>query len=114
MPAFRIQRDGDLDLSFEGELLVDMHSRDVPEMERWTEIRIYRSASGKYVTEMIGRSVVPGERDRVDVRVHSHPGDVPDGLRRQPKNYLTKMALDALDLAAEKDPTLRGIVVEEI
>lgn len=125
MPAFRIERDGNLDLAFNGEKLADISSREpgeapplegqpLPGFHRWTEIRIYRTSTGKYVTEMIGRSIVDGERDRIDVRVHHQPGDVPDGLRRQPKNYLTKLALEALDEAAENDPALRGIVVEEI
>lgn len=114
MTTYRIERDGELDLSFDGELLADLSSRDSDEQDRWTEIRIYRTTTGKYVTEVIGRSVMDGEHDRIDVQVHHRAEDVPDGLRRTRKNYLTKLVLDALDDAATQDPALRAANVENI
>jgi hypothetical protein len=113
MTHFRIERTGSLDLEFEGMLLADISSREEAS-PRWTEIRIYRTSRGSYVTEMIGATTVPGERERRDVKVLNDPTEIPEALKRQPRGYLTILALEALDLAAEKDPALRPVATERI
>lgn len=110
---FRLERTGALDIEFEGSVLADLSSRE-DDADRWTEIRIYKSSTGRYVTEVIGRTIVPGERDRVDVRVVELPEDLPVALQRQPRGYLTLLAREALDVAAEHDPTIRPAVTERI
>lgn len=116
MEPFRIERTGALDLEFEGELLADVSSR-LDNAPRWTEVRIYRTSTGRYVTEQIGLSVYASEKERRDVRVVESPDDLPKALERvsnDGRSYLTKTVLDALDEAAERDPAIRGVTTERI
>lgn len=108
MATFRIPRPGQVDLAFNGTLLTDQSSQD--DRPRWTEIRIYRTESGKWVTEQVGRSEVRGEVDRYAVAVCDTPVTVRTSL--QPNGYLTELALEALDRAAEADPDLGAITTE--
>lgn len=118
MDRYRLPRPGQLDLAFEGVLLADISSRDEEHQERWSEIRIYKTSTEKYVTEMIGKSIVRGERDRVQIHVADTPAEVIEGLKRtRPSDglrYLTNLGLEALDMAAEKDPALAPRTVEMI
>jgi hypothetical protein len=118
MRRFRLSRPGQLDLVFDGELLAEVASKDEPDQPRWTEIRVYKTATDKYVTELVGKSVVPGERDRININVAETPHAVIDGLHRtRPSDglrYLTKLGLEALDEAAERDPSLGPQIVEAI
>lgn len=107
MENFRLTRPGDVDLTFEGELLATESSRTNDHQTRWQEVRIYRTASGKWVTENVGRSVRDGERDLPRVSVCETPVQVRDSLRRQLDNpYITDTAYDALQAAIEVDAEL--------
>jgi hypothetical protein len=75
-------RDGTRLLSFEGDVLATISSqRDDP---RWTEMTLYRTVSGVYILEKVGRSVVthmPGcseIRGTIPRFQAAHPGDDPD------------------------------------
>jgi hypothetical protein len=106
--TFRLRRPGDFDLAFDGELRADESSHE-PTRTRWTEIRIYHTRSGKYVLECVGRTTVPGERDRVAVQVCDRAADVPEALRRPTSNgsrYLTTVAFRALERASTFEPAL--------
>jgi hypothetical protein len=109
MTRFRLERNGTIDLEFDGELLADVSSR-LEDARRWLEVRIYKTASGKYVTELVGETTVPGEGTRRTVRVIDKPEDLHEGLTRDPGDgrqpFITKTALDALDDAARKDPSI--------
>lgn len=111
---FRVERTEDVPLEFTGELLVDVDSKD--DRPRWQEIRIYRTDSGKYVTEVVGRSSVPGERTFITVQVHDDPADVRIGLYRKQngRRYLSDLAFEALEGAAEVDPALKQTLVERL
>lgn len=117
--AFRLQRTGDPDLVFDGDVLVDLSTRE-PGQTRWTEYRIYKTVSGRWVTEMLGRSAMYDEHDIRKVTVCSTPVEVRDSLRRvdkarqTTKPYLTHSALDALDEAARHDPDLEGVTEERV
>lgn len=113
MSRYRIERPGALDLEFDGQLLSNVSSREGTAL-RWTEVRIYRTSTGRYVTEVVGRSVADGEKDRLDVKIVDNPQELPKALERQPGGYLTMIALDALDDAADHDPAIRPVVTERI
>lgn len=120
--SFRIARQGAVDLTFDGVLLAEESTRDEPGQTRWTEVRIYRTDTGKYVTETVGRSTRRGETDRITVFVHDSPADVPAGLRRKGRSALTgqdtmfipNVALDALTTAGKADPALADVLTESI
>lgn len=108
MTEFRLQRPTQADLVFEGELLAEESSRDSDDQPRWSEVLIYRTKSGKYVVQHIGKSIVPGEVDKSKVFVCETPLDVRTALQRSKdgRTFLTNMALDAIDTASEKYPEL--------
>lgn len=120
---YRLQRPGQVDLEFEGELLADEStqgdSRGARQVDhsRWSEVRIYRLDSGEgWVTELMGKSSRKGEVDRPRVTVCKTPGEVKTSLYRKPgvMDYLINAAVDALDEAAEKDPRLKTITTERL
>ena len=75
-------RDGSRLLTFEGECLASISSRNAS--PRWTELTVYRTAGGFYVLEKIGRSVVthmpgcPSILGKIPRFQSAHPGDDPD------------------------------------
>lgn len=96
-------------VEFDGVLLAERSSRTDNE-PRWQEVRIYRTSTGKYVTEVVGRSTVEGESDILNVRIYRKAEKVRLGLYRRHggREFLTDTAFEALEEAAQKDP---GIVV---
>lgn len=121
MPQFNISRKGDVDLAFDGECLVDASSKKEG-AKYWTEIRIYRTDSGFYVAEMVGKSAL-GDPDRRNVTVVDKPADLRDALKRRRRAqgepsalpvYLTDFARDALQAAARVDPAVSAALQEHI
>ena len=121
MTHFVIERAGDVDLAFDGECLIDVSSRK-PGQDYWTEIRIYRTDSGKYVSEHVGCSAL-GERDRRNVQVVDDPAQLREALKRRKKApgetvakpaYLTDFALSVLEDAADIDPAIAAALEERI
>jgi hypothetical protein len=113
MPTFRLYRPRALDLVFEGERLADVSTRANEHQTRWTETRIYRTDSGKYVTESVGRSIEPGEEDRFDVRVLTDPHGILKAFRRRRRAgnwFFPKNVLDAFEQAVASDPSLSAIL----
>ncbi len=106
---FRLTRPSELDLEFEGTVLADVTSRDNEQQTNWTEIRIYKSVSDRFVTEVIGRSIVPGQNDRVTVTVINEPTQVATALQRtlNGRTFLTALALEALDEASAVDNRIK-------
>lgn len=121
---YRLERPGDVDVEFDGELIANESTRDDDrggkrtDMTRWTEVRIYRLSSGEgWVTETVGKSRRRGEVDLPRVALCRSPEEVRDSLRRKPGSsdkYIINAALDALDEAAEKDSRLLPATVEKI
>lgn len=113
MTVYQIPRTGDVDLLVEGRLLAEGDSWRQGS-ERWTEIRIYRTVTDRWVTEMVGRSTVRGETDRRTVVVHDDVSTIREGLKREGDQgvYLTRLAQDTLATAAENDPLLVDILVD--
>lgn len=119
MTEYRVRRAGDVDLVFEGECLADVSSRE-PSSTRWSEVRIYRTDSNRYVTETVGRSVLvrpdgTPEDDFFTVRVVDSADKVKSALKRRDEiEYLTNLALEALEIAAETDKDIARSLVERI
>jgi hypothetical protein len=93
-----------------------------PGKEFWTEIRIYRTDSGTYVAESVGRGAV-GSRDRRNVSVVHDPGGLRGALMRRKRApeetsaepaYLTQFAVAALERATEVDPRVGAALEERI
>jgi hypothetical protein len=118
MTQHKVPRNNDVDLVFDGELLADVTSEETGK-KHWTEIRIYRTESGKFVTEMIGVTTVEGQYDRVNVNWYENPADVRKGLLR-PRDgqtgefYLTVLAEEAIQQAAKRYPELSAALEERI
>lgn len=112
--TFRLQRAGEVDLVFEGECLTFQSSQESERQTHWTEIRIYRTTTGKYVAETIGRTTISGQHDRRTVRVVEDPADLREALRIRNAWYLTDLALDALADAGRKDEKIAAATPEKI
>lgn len=74
---FEVYRDNKPALEFYGECIASVSSSDDKAMGsmwsgetgRWTELALYKTTSGKYVCEQIGRTRWQGERDRFSAEV---------------------------------------------
>lgn len=111
---YRLPRAGDVDLIFTGECLADVDSKE-PHSTRWSEVRIYRTDSHRYVTETVGRSTLDHEVDFFTVRVVDSADQVKVALKRRDEiEYLTNLAIEALEIAAESDPDIARSMVERI
>lgn len=118
MTTFHVPRSDNVDLIFDGEILADVSSQR-PGNDHWTEIRIYRTGSDRYVTERIGRTTVPGEYDRVFVNVYDDPARIREGLQRPRPGqagvyYLNNLAFEAIENAAQIDTAIQAALAERI
>jgi hypothetical protein len=61
-----VKRDEQVDLKFEGDLIAKASSRSVngPNQNRWTEMKLYKTKSGKFVIGIAGITIWQGEHDR--------------------------------------------------
>jgi hypothetical protein len=116
MATYRLARSNNVDLVFDGELLVRASSREDPDQLRWTEIAIVRTDTGLYVTQVVGETVVPGETARSTVLVHETPEGVRGALQRRTRGhtFMSNVALDALEEATARDPAFMPALVERI
>ena len=114
--TFRLQRPSKLDLVFDGEKIAHETTRDFDDQPRWTEIRIYHTATGRFVTEEIGFSTVETESNKIKVVVCNTADDVRKALERteQGRTFLRNIAHDAIAAAGEKYPELIEAVTERI
>lgn len=118
MQTHHVERTGQVDLVFEGELLSEVSTQS-GRKTRWTVLRIYKTATGKWVVEHIGESSRQGEKVRRRVTVTEDPLEVRKAVGIERKDgdgepVITFAALDALDEAVEKDPTLAPAAEERI
>ncbi len=67
VPVFSAQvRDGSRLITFDGQLLASISSRESPDKDRWTQMAVYKTQGGSYILEKVGRSVrlhMPGCSD---------------------------------------------------
>jgi hypothetical protein len=66
MTTIHVKRDGQRDLKFEGELIAEVssHVSRGERQNRWTEMALYKSQSGKFVVAIKGITIWQGEHDR--------------------------------------------------
>ncbi len=84
-PVFDCQvRDGNRLLTFDGELLASISSRESVSKDRWTDMSVYRTTGGSYILEKVGRSVrlhMPGCSEIINdlpLFQQEHPGEDPE------------------------------------
>lgn len=111
----RLRRAGNVDLVFQGVLLADETSREEGS-QRWAEVRIWRTDSGKYVVQRIGRSTVAGEVDKITTRVVVDPDRLSEVLRSRSagQEFMSNIARAALAAAAATDPDIIPPATENI
>lgn len=121
MTAYRLERDGDRDLEFDGRLLATASSRE-DGRDRWTELRLYATATGGWVLHRLGQSSRPGETTRYSAKACVTVDDVyralcSTGVRGdtgQQATYLTHLSREVLEDAAEVDDRLAVALVERV
>jgi EXLDI family protein len=100
-----VVRDGLPNLRFSGTKIADVssHSHQGSQQNRWTEIKIYRTAAGKSVVKIIGRTCWQGERDRHEAHVCADEAAVITALTQDHESgdgaYLSDLAKEALEQA---------------
>jgi len=80
-----VERDGDRNIKFTGEMIAsasssanNAHSDYSGSTGRWTELRLYRTKAGKFVCEQIGRTQWQGEKDRYSGAICETTDEVQD------------------------------------
>jgi hypothetical protein len=75
---------------------------------RWFETRLYRDDEGDYKIEIIGKSIVPGEVDRIRVEHTSSAHAVVDflALGEPGHRYIPKISRKVLHEAADEDEAI--------
>lgn len=118
---FVVERDGDVPLVFDGNLLGEDET-SVNALDKFTNswmtrghtARIYETKSGKYVVEFISWSGVTSEVNRYKAEVTQSPKELYDALMRLSSKGIPDAALLALRKAAMADSKLKEIAVERI
>lgn len=98
-------------IRFSGRLLGEATSQDEVGLQRWTEVRIYKSDRGNYIATIVGRTTVDGELDRSDALASANPRSIVAFLAK--RGFLTIVAREAIDRAAELDPAIATGLVSE-
>lgn len=115
-----LPRHADVPLSFNGELIADVSSEEDGN-DRWEELKIWRTDSERvpWVVQRVGKSVLPGEVDVIRASRCKSELMVRNTLKkRDPRDksrwYMTDLSMQALETAADADPRLRTVLVEQI
>lgn len=117
MPTnFTVERHADVPLEFAGTILADLTTREDESQTHWTELRLFKTDSGKYVVESVGCTTVPGQHPLIKVDVCDDARAVRFALTRHDKGrkYMTDLALEAIDVAAQIEPALKDALTERI
>lgn len=90
-------------LQFDGELVAEV-SAALPEKDRWTEFQLYLTDFNTWILQGIGRSKIPGEKDRFWYVVTSDPIDWIDKIVGDDASRLAKRLIrDAFQFLRECD-----------
>lgn len=84
MPEYSLQRSGSSPLAFTGDLITE--AKGDPAAVRWHELRLYRTAGGKFVLELVYRSTFESHKLGLEpsysfVEVCDSPQAVQDAVR---------------------------------
>lgn len=116
MEEIILERDGDVPLHFNG-VNIGSATSYADHKDRWFEIDIWKTDTGKYVVSGVGVSTVEGESDRVWAVVCNHPSEVVTALYRrnaEGQMYIPKTSQWALESAIESDPAIAAVYVEKL
>lgn len=119
MESITLERTGERNLRFKGKMLgsASSHRINGVEQNRWTEYEIYKTETGKYVVAISSITCWQGEVNSYQVEVCNTPEEVYNFLTDS-DGYgyclLSNQAKKALEEAAEKEPELERVLVEEI
>jgi len=109
---FTIKRTGERSLRFAGRLVAEAESSPnnahpswSRETGRWTELRLYRTAGGKYVAEQVHRTQWQGESDSHAARVCRTDPEVVEFLGL---GWLAKDLYDGADLDYSENADAEG------
>lgn len=74
---YRVERDGEKDLVFEGEIVASVDGRIVAgrEMNRWDEYTLYKTLKGKYILEHQYITLWQGERNLNEAWIGDDPAE---------------------------------------
>jgi len=100
MKLCKLHRDKDKDVMFVGELRGKVSS-NTDGSTRWTEIRIFKTQLGNWITSIVGRTLHEDEHDRRKVVLCGSDDDaLVDALRGESGDlgWLAKKALDEVDV----------------
>ena len=78
--AVRLERTGKPDLEFKGNEVASTTSNPTGSKKRWTELKVFKTTGGRYVTQILGLSDMEGERTRSTVSVIDDLDDLPNIL----------------------------------
>ena len=98
METIELYVDNEPDIQFCGELIAEVSSyRAFENDSRWTELDLYRTASGKFICHQIGRTRWVGEKDRYKAAVCKTTNEVIDffGYGRLAKELYELADIDA-------------------
>ncbi len=94
-----LPRTGKPNLSFKGKELAASTTNPDGIKQRWAEMKVFKTVSGKYVTQILGFSTVKGEVTRSTVKIADTPEDIPNLLGF---GYLAKQIYDKLKLMLDQ------------
>ena len=117
METIVLPRTGLKDLRFKGELLGAASGRVIAgkEQTRWTDISIYRTESEQYVVAESHITCWQGESNQYTAEVCDVAENVVHCLADNDYGYImTDAAKEALEEAAEVDPSFRDVMYEDI
>jgi hypothetical protein len=115
MQEYTVTRDGQKDLRFSGELLVEANNKWVAgrENNRWHELSLYRTTGGKYVLQEVYRTQWQGEIDRHGAAVYGTAEEVLDALTCE-DGGLSDLDKELLQRAAKADPGFASLWTETL
>jgi hypothetical protein len=111
-----IERDSDVPLRFTGAPIASASSYE-PGKDRWTQLTLYLTSTGRYVLHEEGLTDVDGEDDRSDAYVADDAATLIAGLYKvnvRGKRYLTRLALSLIEDAAVSDDGVRAAYFVEV
>ena len=99
MKTYTLTNDDAKNVRFTGELLgeVSSHSHFGSRQNRWTELDLYRTAGGKLVLQIVGRTCWQGESDRHEVLVLDAEAALVDALIENNGGQLGDLAKELLE-----------------
>lgn len=111
-----LDRDGKPPLRFKGTLVAkaDNHSYQGDRQTRWTELKLFKTAGGKYVINRVRRTCWSGESDRSAADALTTAAEVMEWLREDNDGELGSVSQELLDKAVKVDPNFAAAYVEEV